>query len=83
MSTLQIVQFNAEQLQSHLADFVTLLQETINGGAPLGFLAPLDITEAETYWQQLEPKVAKTEVLLFCVLEVDRVDLNSSASTVP
>ncbi len=73
MSTFQIVQFDAGQLRLHLADFVTLLQETINGGASLGFLSPLAAAEAERYWQQLESKVAKAEVLLFCVLEGHKV----------
>lgn len=73
MSTLQIVQLDAEQLRLHLADFVTLLQKTINGGASLGFLSPLNAAEAERYWQQLEPKLTNEEVLLFCMLDGQKV----------
>lgn len=73
MSTPKIAQFSAERLRLYLADFVTLLQETINGGAALGFLPPLNAAEAERYWQQLEPKVARAEVLLFCTLDGHKV----------
>ena len=69
MSAFQLEQFDAKQLQAHLPDFVTLLQETINGGASLGFLPPLSADEADKYWQKVEGELAKTNVLLFCVLD--------------
>lgn len=61
--------FGTEQLQSRLPDFVALLQETINGGASLGFLPPLGVDEAEVYWHQVERGITEADVLLFCVLD--------------
>lgn len=61
--------FDADQLQSRLSDFVALLQETINGGASLGFLPPFGADEAEVYWHQVKRGIAEADVLLFCVLD--------------
>lgn len=31
----------------------SLLQDTVEGGASVGFLAPLDATDAQAYWQEV------------------------------
>jgi acetyltransferase len=40
-----------------LPDLVSLLQETVNNGASLGFLAPLGETEALAYWEAVLAKL--------------------------
>ena len=36
-----------------LPALTSLLQDTVEGGASVGFLAPLDATDAQAYWQEV------------------------------
>ncbi len=42
----------------------SLLCETVNGGTPLGFQAPLTAFEAQTYWLSLAPELQRGTRLL-------------------
>ncbi len=66
---MEIVLFTPENLLSSLPQFVALLQDTVNGGASVGFLPPLDSHTAEAYWRG----VVTDGVILLAVMEEGRV----------
>jgi GNAT superfamily N-acetyltransferase len=49
--TVQIIAFTAEQMQTHLSEFVELLRDAVDTGASVGFMPPLSTAEAEAFWQ--------------------------------
>ena len=53
------------EIESVLPSLADLLRETVNGGAPLGFLLPLTLDDARAYWMSIRPAMyAGTRVLL-------------------
>ena len=50
----------AAQAETALAELVTLLQNVVDDGASIGFIAPLDLEEARAYWLGILPTVAKS-----------------------
>ena len=53
------------EIESVLPSLADLLRETVNGGAPLGFLPPLTLDDARAYWMSIRPAMyAGTRVLL-------------------
>ena len=61
-----IREVTARELESELLpSFVELLRDTVDSGAPLGFLAPLALDLARDYWLSLRPDLhVGTRVLL-------------------
>ena len=56
---------SAVELPLVMPALIELLQDAVNGGASLGFLAPLAPEEAREYWQSLRPELeAGARVLL-------------------
>lgn len=49
-----------------LAELVELLQDSVHGGASVGFLAPLEHGEASRYWQTLAANLAEPGARLHC-----------------
>ena len=49
--------------QQQLAALVSLLQDSVHGGASVGFLAPLALEEAQHYWQGVATALGP---LLYC-----------------
>lgn len=61
---------NTSLLQSPLSDndrrdLVALLQACVEGGASIGFIAPLGVVDAEAYWQRVEAELPAEYRLLF------------------
>jgi GNAT superfamily N-acetyltransferase len=55
---------SARELEHLLPALVEILRETVNRGAPLGFLAPLTREEARDYWLSLRPDLQAGSRLL-------------------
>ncbi|MGA7989886.1 MAG: GNAT family N-acetyltransferase [Thermoanaerobaculia bacterium] len=48
---------SAAEMPRLLPALTVLLRDAVDGGASLGFLPPLDVAEAGTYWRGVEAKV--------------------------
>ncbi|MER7668445.1 hypothetical protein ABTY61_08245 [Kitasatospora sp. NPDC096128] len=48
----------AEELDGSVGEFAGLLTATVDGGASVGFLAPLDPDDSAVWWRALVPEVA-------------------------
>jgi hypothetical protein len=48
-----------EEVLTHLSQLCQILQECVNEGSSIGFLAPLSIEDAETYWKQVSDLITK------------------------
>ncbi|MFH8380567.1 GNAT family N-acetyltransferase [Kitasatospora sp. NPDC018058] len=58
-STAYVVdEVTAEELDRSAEELAGLLVETVNGGASVGFLAPLEPGESSAWWRPLIPDVA-------------------------
>ncbi|MFJ7243981.1 GNAT family N-acetyltransferase [Kitasatospora sp. NPDC098652] len=55
----------AEELDSSVAEFAGLLTETVDGGASVGFLAPLEPGESAAWWRALVPELAAGRLVLW------------------
>jgi GNAT superfamily N-acetyltransferase len=56
-----------------LPDLVERFTETVNGGSPLGFLAPITHTTARSYWVSLIPELEAGSRLLLIAFDGDTV----------
>ena len=69
--TTSITQFDADQLILQIDGLVELLRDSVDGGASVGFLPPLDPGDARSYWQDVAADLWKgTRVLLVARDEV-------------
>jgi GNAT superfamily N-acetyltransferase len=66
---MEIVRYAPESLLSSLPQFVTLLQDAVNGGASVGFLPPLNSNAAEAYWRG----VAADGAILLAAIEAGEI----------
>jgi ribosomal protein S18 acetylase RimI-like enzyme len=51
--SFSIEQLSSEALPAALPDLVRLLQDAVDGGASVGFLPPLSMDEATSYWESV------------------------------
>jgi len=56
-----------------LPGLAVLLQNSVDGGASVGFLPPLSTAEAEAYWRSLLPEVEQGTRLMFAACAGDQV----------
>ncbi|MET8699493.1 GNAT family N-acetyltransferase [Kitasatospora sp. NPDC004723] len=68
MYTIRLL--TAEELHGSAEQLGGLLADTVDGGASVGFLAPLDRAAAAGWWRALAPDVAEGRLLLW-VAEAD------------
>jgi ribosomal protein S18 acetylase RimI-like enzyme len=61
------------ELEAALPTFVELLQESVDEGASLGFLAPLAARDALEYWQSLQPDLESGSRVLLAACEQGRI----------
>jgi len=59
-----ITRLSADEMYVHQNDLVTLLQDAVDGGASVGFLAPLSSEAAAAYWERITREVADGERLI-------------------
>ncbi|MFH0245161.1 GNAT family N-acetyltransferase [Streptomyces sp. HK10] len=54
-------------------DLAALLRDAVEGGSSIGFLAPLDPAEAESWWEGLAPEVADGRTAVWAARSGGRV----------
>jgi len=64
---MNIELITAPQAETVLAELVALLQNVVDDGASIGFIAPLAVEEARDYWVGILPAVVEGNKLLFVV----------------
>ena len=70
----QITRLTESDARVHLASLADLLADTVNSGASVGFVRPLDADLARTYWQEVLDAVGKgTRILLIASVEEEIV----------
>ncbi len=73
MPSVEIRILSPDEGERVISDLVELLNDAVNGGASVGFLAPVDPAAAESYWRsRLRELRAGTRVLL-AAFDHDRV----------
>ncbi|MFB7471985.1 GNAT family N-acetyltransferase [Kitasatospora sp. NPDC056184] len=68
MYTIRLL--TAEELRGSAEQLGALLADAVDGGASIGFLAPLDLAAAADWWRALAPDVADGRLLVW-VAEAD------------
>lgn len=61
------------EIEKRLSELVSLIRDSVNGGAAMGFLAPLSVETAQQYWRETISEIANGERLLFVIEEGDTV----------
>lgn len=69
---IRIESTTCEGLERRLPDLVSLLCESVNAGASLGFLPPLTPPDSREYWRSLRPELASGRRLLMVACAGDR-----------
>jgi ribosomal protein S18 acetylase RimI-like enzyme len=70
---LSIRAVRSAELARHVPDLADLLVDTVDHGAPMGFLAPLSYDDAMTYWLSLKPELNAGSRVLLVACRDDRV----------
>ncbi|QRK06172.1 GNAT family N-acetyltransferase [Archangium violaceum] len=70
---MEIRFLDATEAASYLDDLVELLRDSVDGGASVGFLPPLDAAEARAYWKGVVAELASPELSLALAWEDGRV----------
>ncbi|HJD80722.1 GNAT family N-acetyltransferase [Kitasatospora aureofaciens] len=71
-STAYVVEeLTAEELDGSVAEFAGLLADTVNCGASVGFLAPLEPEESSAWWRALVPELAAGRLLVWTARAAD------------
>lgn len=65
----EIKQLSEEELKAILPQLTGLLQDTVNGGASVGFLPPLTASTAEEYWIETLTEIAQSKRILLVSTE--------------
>jgi GNAT superfamily N-acetyltransferase len=65
----KIVKLSAAQTRSALPQLAELLQDSLASGASVGFLPPLNTSDAESYWRETAQEVESGERLLLAAYE--------------
>ncbi|MFE9025476.1 GNAT family N-acetyltransferase [Streptomyces iakyrus] len=68
-----MIRLDATQLLERAGDLADLLVGTVNGGASVGFLAPLGRAQALLWWRERAADVAAGRLAVWAALDEDRV----------
>lgn len=68
-----MIRLDAAQLLERAEELADLLAGTVNGGASVGFLAPLGRAQALAWWQERAADVAAGRLGVWAALDGDRV----------
>ncbi len=60
----QIRELTAAQVSAHSAELSAILQQSVNLGASIGWLAPMPAAAADSYWQTVAAQVAAGDKIL-------------------
>ncbi|MER5429902.1 GNAT family N-acetyltransferase [Streptomyces sp. NPDC002588] len=67
------IRLDAAQLGDRVEELADLLVDTVDGGASVGFLAPLDRAEAVAWWRGRAAGVARGQLAVWAAHDGDRV----------
>ncbi|MET7656212.1 MULTISPECIES: GNAT family N-acetyltransferase [unclassified Streptomyces] len=70
---MTVTRLDAPQLYEHAAELADLLVDAVDGGASLGFLAPLDRTQAAAWWRERAAGVAAGRLAVWAAQAGGRV----------
>ncbi|MGL4608258.1 MAG: GNAT family N-acetyltransferase [Trueperaceae bacterium] len=70
---MKIKSLTADEARAFLPQLVELLRDGVNSGAAMGFLAPLSVQEAESYWLEVIEALKAPYRVLLVVLENNQV----------
>ena len=73
----RIESLTAHQARTYLDALTDLLRDAVECGASVGFLQPLDASEARAYWEGVLSALSSGERVLFVAVEQDSVRSNS------
>ncbi len=73
MTDLPITRLDRARAAALIPSLAALLQDSVDGGASVGFLPPLAAAEAEAYWRSLLPEIEDGSRLLFAACAGDHV----------
>ncbi|MBR8638451.1 GNAT family N-acetyltransferase [Streptomyces tuirus] len=68
-----MIRLDETRLLEHAGELAGLLVETVNGGASVGFLAPLDRPQALAWWEERAADVAAGRLAVWAAYDGDRV----------
>lgn len=70
---MHIERLTSEQAHAYLPDLMRLLQDSVEGGASVGFLPPLSDDQARQYWSAILPDTSKGSRILLLALDEGKV----------
>lgn len=68
-----ITPFSPEQLTEHIDTFIDILKLTVDNGASIGWLYPLDPEEARRYWTDVRGQIETGNKVLLVALQDDAI----------
>ena len=68
-----ITHLSADELRAARGQFADLLVDAVDGGASLGFLAPLDPASAAAWWDSQIPALSDGDLTVWAARDGDRV----------
>ncbi|WP_435282686.1 GNAT family N-acetyltransferase [Streptomyces koelreuteriae] len=68
-----VTRLRGEQLSAKAEELASLLEATVDAGASVGFLAPLDRAEALAWWAERAADVAAGRLVVWAAYDGDRV----------
>ena len=72
-SAARLTAASAFDIRAHRTGLIALLQATVVGGAPLGFLHPVSDADADAYWDRVAASVDRRERIVIVAFEGDRL----------
>lgn len=73
MERIRIVPAAADEAERRCGDLMELLRDSVDGGASVGFLPPLDGEESRAYWGGVVEALRGPHRLLWCAFDEDRL----------
>ncbi|HXD31964.1 MAG TPA: GNAT family N-acetyltransferase [Pyrinomonadaceae bacterium] len=73
MNDVLIQAISKDDAAASLPDLISLLQNTVNGGASVGFMPPLSVSTAEQYWSSVFADVSAERRHLLVARADDRI----------
>jgi acetyltransferase len=70
---MKIQSLTADEAKRFVPELAALLQDGVNNGAAMGFLAPLSFEEAQGYWQEVATALEQPYRVLLVALEGEEV----------
>ncbi len=71
--SVQLAHLSFEDCRTYQTDLIELLCDSVDGGASVGFLSPMDRTAAESFWQSVKESVKNGSTTLLAALDDGRL----------